>query len=88
MYRQPARKNNETVIRKSPEENGLRFYELFTAAPHVFLRAGHPLSAKGSVKLGEMRPYPRLTFIQGNYESACFAEETPRKVLPGVCARH
>lgn len=68
-------KNNEAVIRKSLEENGLHFYDLFTAKPHVFLRASHPLSSMASVNLEDLRPYPRLNFIQGSYESAYFAEE-------------
>lgn len=68
-------KNNEAVIRKALEENGLHFYELFTAKPHVFLRARHPLSSRASVNLEDLRPYPRLNFIQGSYESAYFAEE-------------
>lgn len=67
--------NNEAVIRKNLEENGLCFFELFTAAPHVFLRSAHPLSAKISVTLEDLKPYPRLNFIQGSYESAYFAEE-------------
>lgn len=67
--------NNEAVIRKNLEENGLCFFELFTAAPHVFLRSAHPLSTRMSVTLEDLKPYPRLNFIQGSYESAYFAEE-------------
>jgi len=35
---------NENVLVKVFEEYNLKFYELFTAAPHVFLRKGHPLA--------------------------------------------
>lgn len=68
-------KHNEAVIRKQLKENGLRFFELFTAKPHVFLRVSHPLAARVSVTLEDLKPYPRLNFIQGRYESAYFAEE-------------
>ena len=66
---------NEHVLRKVFEENNLDFYELFTAAPHVFLRKGHPLADREKIRLEELRPYPRLNFVQGAYESANFAEE-------------
>lgn len=66
---------NENVLRKVFEENNLDFYELFTAAPHVFLRKGHPLADREKIRLEELRPYPRLNFVQGAYESANFAEE-------------
>lgn len=68
-------KNNEAVIRRALEETRLVFYELFTANPHVFMRSTHPLAAKQAVTLKELEAYPRLNFIQGNYESAYFAEE-------------
>ena len=67
--------SNEIVIRKELEDNKLRFFELFTVRPHVFLRAEHPLAHRASVKLEDLREYPRLNFIQGNYESAYFSEE-------------
>ena len=67
--------SNEIVIRKELEDNKLRFFELFTVKPHVFLRAEHPLAHRASVKLEDLREYPRLNFIQGNYESAYFSEE-------------
>ena len=68
-------RSNETVLRKSFEEYGLEFHELFTATPHVFLRRDHPLAGRKSVTLEDLRPYPRLSFVQGTYESSNFAEE-------------
>ena len=66
---------NESVLRKSFEEYGLDFHELFTAAPHVFLRREHPLAKRENVTLKDLQPYPRLSFVQGAYESSNFAEE-------------
>lgn len=67
--------SNESVLRKSFEEYGLDFHELFTAAPHVFLRREHPLASREKIALKDLQPYPRLNFVQGAYESSNFAEE-------------
>ena len=47
---------NETVIRKTLHENGLKFEPLFRAKPHVFLGKDNPLAAKKSE--GNHRPGP------------------------------
>lgn len=66
---------NENFLRKTMDEMGLSFYELFLASPHVFLRAKHPLAGKEIVTLKDLQVYPRLNFLQGSYESADFSEE-------------
>lgn len=66
---------NKTIIRKELEDRRLQFFELFTAKPHVFLSADHPLAERKSVTLSQLRDYPRLNFIQGSYESSYFSEE-------------
>lgn len=68
-------KSNESVLKKTFEEYDLKFYELFTAKPHVFLSKNHPLAKRSSVKLGDLKPYPKLSFVQGIYESSNFSEE-------------
>lgn len=68
-------KFNEQVIRKILQENDLCFKELFTANPHVFLSAKHPLSGKDIVTFDDLEPYPCLSFEQGIYNSFYFAEE-------------
>ncbi|MDE6853078.1 MAG: LysR family transcriptional regulator, partial [Lachnospiraceae bacterium] len=68
-------RSNEHVLRKVLEENNLEFYELFTVTPHVFLRREHPLADKEKLRLEDLKPYPRLSFVQGNYESSHFSEE-------------
>lgn len=67
--------SNESVLQKKFEEHGLEFRELFTAAPHIFLRREHPLAKREKVTLKDLQPYPRLSFVQGAYESSNFAEE-------------
>ena len=66
---------NKSVLQKSLEENDLVFYELFAASPHVFLCKDHPLANQNSLKPKDLQPYPKLSFVQGNYESDYFAEE-------------
>jgi len=68
-------KFNEQVIRKILQENDLCFKELFTANPHVFLSAKHPLANKDIVTFADLEPYPCLSFEQGIYNSFYFAEE-------------
>ena len=68
-------RSNEGVLRKLFEECGLVFHPLLTAAPHVFLRREHPLADRARVSLEDLKPYPRLSFVQGAYESSNFSEE-------------
>lgn len=66
---------NEVIMRKVIEENHLVFTELFSAKPHVFLQKDHPLASKKAVSVHDLAPYPRLNFVQGEYESVYFSEE-------------
>ena len=66
---------NETIIRRTLEERQLVFTDLFEAKPHVFLQKNHPLATKKSVSLKELEEYPRLNFVQDEYESVYYSEE-------------
>ena len=66
---------NKAVLQKSFADLDLRFTPLFTAKPHVFLHREHPLAAYAKVKLADLIAYPRLSFLQGAYESPFFSEE-------------
>ncbi len=68
-------KANRSVLTKIFDDLGLVFHELFTAYPHVFLQRNHPLASKSMIELEDLKPYPRLTYVQGVYESSNFAEE-------------
>lgn len=68
-------RGNEDVLRREFARYNLEFHELFCAQPHVFLCRTHPLAQRDSVSLSDLAPYPRLSFVQGNYESSPFAEE-------------
>lgn len=66
---------NESVIRRELAERRLVFHRLFDAEPHIFIRREHPLAGRASVSLDDLKDYPRLNFIQGNFESVYWSEE-------------
>lgn len=66
---------NEEIIMKLMKQNGLKFEELFTAKPHVFISAKHPLADRRQISLKDLEEYPYLSFEQGEYNSFYFAEE-------------
>lgn len=68
-------RSNEGVLQRRFRECGLEFHELFAAAPHVFLRREHPLARREALTLEDLKPYPRLSFVQGAYGSSDYAEE-------------
>lgn len=72
LYRNPF---NETILTKTMREKSLKFYPLFVAKPHVFVGTGSPLAQKSSVTLGDLAPYPRLSYEQGEHNSFYFSEE-------------
>lgn len=66
---------NETVLSKLIAQNGLKFQELFTACPHVFISSRHPLADRDMIALEDLKDYPYLSFEQGDYNSFYFSEE-------------
>lgn len=66
---------NESVISRIIEKNGLKFDELFTAKPHVFISSNHPLADKAVILTDELKGYPFLSFEQGSHNSFYFSEE-------------
>jgi len=67
--------HNQSVLQKAFDENNLCFHEVFTAKPHVFLSRNHPLASRTTIKLADLESFPKLSFVQGDYESAYFSEE-------------
>ena len=66
---------NESVISRIIEKNGLKFDELFTAKPHIFISSHHPLACREVILSDELKGYPFLSFEQGNHNSFYFSEE-------------
>lgn len=66
---------NREVLLRLIQNNDLEFTPLFTARPHVFVSRSNPLAERRFVELGDLRPYPRLTYEQGVNHSFYFSEE-------------
>ena len=67
--------HNEDVLAKMLKNNQLVFEELFVAKPHVFISNKHPLAGRELITLEDLKPYPYLTFEQGERNSFYFSEE-------------
>lgn len=72
---------NERVLGRALEDANLAFTSLFTAQPHVFVGAHHPLAKRAQVTVDELVDYPRYSFEQGSANSFYYAEE-PLAELP------
>ena len=68
-------RHNEEYLNKLIKKNGLVFTRLYEAKPHVFISSEHPLVARETINLDELKPYPYLTYEQGNHNSFYFSEE-------------
>ncbi|MBU3844590.1 MAG: LysR family transcriptional regulator [Candidatus Anaerobiospirillum pullicola] len=72
---------NRDVIRNILKSKGLEYRSLFIAKPHVFVSRAHPIAAKQSVRLEDLREYPRFTYDQGTNNSFYFAEELHSNII-------
>lgn len=66
---------NASVIDKLLKSNDLAFERLFVAKPHIFISSKSPLAGKKSVTMEELKPYPYLSFEQGEHNAFYFSEE-------------
>lgn len=71
---------NEMVLKKKLQEYFLTFHPLFSAKPHVFIQKNHPLASQKLISIESLKMYPRLNFVQGNYESVFYSEEILKKI--------
>jgi len=71
---------NETTLCKILKKEGLKFEELFSAKPHVFLGRNHPLASRKSIRPEELDAYPYISYEQGVENALYFAEE----VMPAI----
>ena len=78
---------NEKIFNQLLKESQLNFEPLFTAQPHIFISKTNPLAQKSIVSLEDLKPYPRLSFDQGDNNSFFFSEEilstleSPKNIL-------
>ena len=78
---------NEKVIRNMMKKNNLEFESLFTTPLHVFMSSKNPLAKKERITLADLKPFPYLTYEQGNFNSFYFAEE-PLTAIDFDCPRN
>ncbi len=66
--------SSEKYMRQYLAGKGLEFQELRRFPPHAFLRKGHPLDGRVSVRLSDLAPYPYVNYEQDT-DSLNFREE-------------
>ncbi len=66
---------NEKALRKIFQENEVEYSFLFQCGISVYLSQSHPLAKKERISFDELKPYPCLSFEQGEKNSFYFAEE-------------
>ena len=69
-----SRKNSD-VIEKLIRKNNLVFEALFTTPLHVFISSSNPLASKKKITVKDLKPFPYLTYEQGDFNSFYFSEE-------------
>ena len=67
--------SNKKAIGKLLKENELVFHPLIKSRAYVYLWRHHPLALRKSLTIGELEPYPCLSFEQGDESGYYFAEE-------------
>lgn len=63
------------VMKRYLGKKGVFFVEILKASPHVFVRRGHPLAARDTLKYRELQAYPYVSYEQGEHNSSYFTEE-------------
>ena len=63
------------MISKLLKKNNLNFAPLFTTNLHVFISSKNPLAKKEKITLEDLKPFPYLTYEQGDFNSFYFSEE-------------
>ena len=66
---------NREALTKIFHEYALEFHPLFACDVCAYLWKKHPLAKQSSISIEQLRPYPCLSFEQGEYNSFYFAEE-------------
>lgn len=68
-------RNNSEILSRLIKKNDLKFEELLTIRPHVFLSKKNPLAKKEKIRLKELEKYAYVSFEQRTHNSFYFSEE-------------
>ena len=74
-------RSTKAFTAKEIKSKELKFTELFSAKPHVFVGSANPLAQKKSVTLDDLLPYPYLSFEQGEYNSFYYSAVSSPSVM-------
>lgn len=66
---------NEKAMRKIFLENEVEYTPLFECGISVYISRNHPLADQAEITFEELKPYPCLSFEQGDKNSFYYAEE-------------
>lgn len=66
---------NSNVVLNELKNRGIVSHLLIERTPHIYIRKGHPLSAKEKIKWEDLRGLPTLAFYQGIDSSINFSNE-------------
>ena len=58
--------SNRKPLQKLLDQEGLAFHHLIDCGAYVYLWKGHPLADRKAITLEDLRPYPCLSFEQGD----------------------
>ncbi len=76
---------NESVIGHALDDANLSFNLLFSAQPHIFVSASHPLAERTEVTLDDLAAWPRYAFEQGNANSFFWHTMMATPSQPACC---
>lgn len=68
-----SEQNRDGILRKM-EKQGLEYVELSTFQTHIYLRKGHPLAKKASLKMEDLAGFPSVLFTQEKDEYLYYSE--------------
>ena len=74
-FRHPYYRMKRSRHAESDRGNPSGVYRDIFSKASCFFAKDHPLASKKVVSVHDLAPYPRLNFVQGEYESVYFSEE-------------
>ena len=78
---------NEIIDDVAKMKSEMGVLPLFATPLHVFMSSKNPLAKKEKITLADLKPFPYLTYEQGDFNSFYFAEE-PLTAIDFDCPRN
>ena len=74
------KRSDDIIMRRYLSNKNLNFIPVIKAYPHVFVRKGHALSEKQSLRYEDLKNYPFVSYEQGEHSNSFFAEEITNEI--------